>query len=85
MPGSVELQARTTGKADALYLAVTQNGLQTQVTAGENKGERLGNDFVARSWSGPLRAPGTVHCRWISHRMRRPPRSPWWCLPSCSA
>lgn len=58
--GSVELQARTAGKADALYVAVTQNGLQTRVTAGENKGERLGNDFVARAWSGPLRAPGPV-------------------------
>lgn len=59
-PGSVELQARTAGKASVLYVALTQNGLQTDVKAGENRGERLGNDFVARAWSGPLRAPGPV-------------------------
>ena len=31
-----------------LFVAVTQNGLSSRVTAGENKGEKLGHDFVAR-------------------------------------
>lgn len=58
--GSVSVRAKTAGKADALFIAVTQDGLQTDVKSGENRGTRLGNDFVARAWSGPLRAPGDI-------------------------
>jgi hypothetical protein len=59
-PGVIKVHATSSGKADALYIALTQDGLQTDVKAGENRGARLGNDFVARAWSGPLRAPGEV-------------------------
>ncbi len=58
--GSVSVRATSTGKADTLFVALTQDGLLTDVKAGENRGARLGNDFVARAWSGPLRAPGEV-------------------------
>jgi hypothetical protein len=41
--------------ADArLFVALTESGLATQVKAGENRGETLRNDHVARDWSGPL-------------------------------
>ncbi len=58
--GSVSVRARSAGKAETLFVALTQDGLQTDVKAGENRGARLGNDFVARAWSGPVRAPGEV-------------------------
>jgi len=54
-------------KADdlALFVAVTQNGLSSRVTAGENRGEKLDHSFVARGFaasrelatSSSLRAP----------------------------
>ena len=34
-----------------VLLAVTQNGLASRVTAGENRGERLGHDFVVRDFA----------------------------------
>ncbi len=37
-----------------LYLALVEDGLATKVRAGENRGEVLRNDRVARAWSGPL-------------------------------
>jgi hypothetical protein len=37
-----------------LYVALVQNGLSTAVAAGENRGETLVNDRVARAWAGPL-------------------------------
>ena len=37
-----------------LYLALVESGLATRVRAGENRGETLRNDRVAREWSGPL-------------------------------
>jgi hypothetical protein len=37
-----------------LRVAVVQSGLSTAVRAGENRGERLGNDHVVREWSAPL-------------------------------
>jgi hypothetical protein len=35
----------------ALLVAVTQNGLSSRVTAGENRGERLAHDFVVRDFT----------------------------------
>jgi hypothetical protein len=37
-----------------LYVALLHSGLATTVKAGENRGENLHNDHVAREWSGPL-------------------------------
>ena len=39
----------------ALYLAVTESGLESKVTRGENAGATLGHDHVVREWIGPLR------------------------------
>jgi hypothetical protein len=58
--GRVELrvESKLVGTATArdprVYVAVVQSGLSSKVTAGENRGEVLANDRVARAWSGPL-------------------------------
>ena len=55
---SVQAQARLldgSQQADAaLYLAAYENKLASQVTAGENRGERLQHDYVVLEWQGPL-------------------------------
>lgn len=55
---TVQLDARAVALASAreprLYLALVESGLATRVRAGENRGETLRNDRVARVWSGPL-------------------------------
>lgn len=38
----------------ALYLAAYENKLASQVTAGENRGERLQHDYVVLEWQGPF-------------------------------
>lgn len=48
-----ELAAATTRNA-RLFVALVQDRLTTKVTAGENRGETLANNRVARAWSGPL-------------------------------
>ncbi len=40
------------------YLAVYQDGLSSQVRAGENKGKLLKHDRVVRQWLGPYRFDG---------------------------
>jgi hypothetical protein len=51
----VDVAARSEpGVAAALYLAVAENGLASDVTRGENRGERLQHDHVVRRWIGPL-------------------------------
>jgi len=46
--------ALTSAREPRLFLALVQNGLATNVRAGENRGETLQNDRVVRAWSGPL-------------------------------
>jgi len=41
------------------YLAVYQDGLSSQVRAGENAGKLLQHDRVVRQWLGPYRLSGT--------------------------
>jgi len=53
-----ELTAPASAKNARLFVALVQNGISTKVTAGENRGETLANDRVARAWSGPF-AMGT--------------------------
>jgi hypothetical protein len=37
-----------------MYIALYENNLSTDVTAGENRGRRLHHNFVVRRWIGPL-------------------------------
>ena len=47
--GEVSAEALSASRGDlALVVALTQNGLSSQVTAGENRGERLEHHFVVR-------------------------------------
>ena len=52
----VDLTARSAPELaeTALYLALAQNGLSSEVTRGENRGSHLTHEHVARLWSGPL-------------------------------
>ena len=53
---------RPEDRADAaLYLAVYQNDLVSEVRAGENKGVTLQHDYVAREWSGPVALDAAGH------------------------
>lgn len=49
----VEVTATATRDA-ALYIALYQNGLSSDVRAGENRGVQLRHDFVVRDWIGPV-------------------------------
>ena len=54
------LSARLTGEVlprkgrSEAYLALYENGLVSDVAAGENRGARLRHDYVVRQWLGPL-------------------------------
>jgi len=52
----IDVGARAAAAAPGLGLriALLQSGLKTPVKAGENRGERLGNDHVVREWSPVL-------------------------------
>jgi len=54
----VNLHVRATAKADSIdadtYLAVVENGLESAVASGENRGKRLKHDFVVRTLLGPF-------------------------------
>ncbi len=41
-----------------LFVVVTESGLASQVSAGENRGARLEHDAVARVWVGPIDVVG---------------------------
>lgn len=60
--GALALNAEARAHADtdrlALYLAVTESGLVSQVTRGENGGVTLMHDHVVRAWIGPARLSG---------------------------
>jgi len=58
----------------ALVTAVSQNGLGSKVTAGENRGETLGHDFVVRDFAvhrglGATRATFKPRADWKPERM----------------
>ncbi len=50
---SVEIAARTS-EASKLYVALYENGLTSDVKAGENTGILLRHDYVVRQWLGPI-------------------------------
>lgn len=53
----VDIQAGSK-EAGKLYLALLQDGIATEVRAGENAGVVLKHDFVVREWLGPFRVAG---------------------------
>jgi hypothetical protein len=46
--------AAVTSRGAGVYVALYENGLVSQVKAGENRGAKLRHDFVVREWLGPL-------------------------------
>ena len=79
--GRLRISARATlapsaRPADAaLQLAVSQGGLASRVTAGENRGEHLRHDFVVRDFGTyPRATPGATD---ITAEMAVAPRADW--------
>lgn len=62
----VTLQRKEAGAA--VFLALYENKLANQVSAGENKGKRLEHDFVVRELAGPFAADAG-----ITHKFRVAP------------
>lgn len=52
---SGELSGTLPGATVQAYVAVYENGLFSEVRAGENRGARLNHDYVVREWIGPLK------------------------------
>lgn len=52
----VEIKTRTM-PGDRLFVALYENGLSSQVKAGENSGAVLKHEFVVRDWIGPIALP----------------------------
>ncbi len=48
----------------AMYVALYENNLRSDVTAGENAGRTLHHDFVVRKWIGPLKSNRHGTVRW---------------------
>jgi len=53
---SLDAAAQTSARvgASALYIAIAENGLVSDVLRGENAGRTLRHDHVARTWIGPV-------------------------------
>lgn len=62
-PGSAAVNVATEASpGDAqVWLAIFENGLATDVRAGENRGKRLQHDFVVRDLAGPFRVGAVSH------------------------
>jgi hypothetical protein len=52
------------------YLAIYENGLESEVRAGENAGARLRHGYVVREWSGPAAADASGRIA-LSRDLRR--------------
>ena len=71
----VELDMRLTQTARGVaqtYIAITENRLQSAITAGENQGKLLQHDFVVRQLTGPLPADEAGRVHWKSAMPLRP-------------
>lgn len=61
-PGSAGLPLGVTATAaqgGRLFVALYENGLVSQVRAGENRGVTLRHDYVVRQWLGPIALSGS--------------------------
>lgn len=54
---------RTAGNM-ALYVALYQHDLSSEVRAGENRGVRLHHDYVVREWRGPIKLSANTANAW---------------------
>lgn len=54
LPVTVSAAAPAAGKGDTLFIALTESGVASRVTAGENQGRTLKHDFVVREWLAPV-------------------------------
>lgn len=57
--GAVEVPDRAAGRDARIWIALFENGLSSNVGAGENRGAKLHHDFVVRELAGPLRTDTT--------------------------
>ncbi len=55
---NAEATVRTGADPAALYVAITESGLTSKVTGGENSGATLAHDHVVRDWIGPAGVTG---------------------------
>ena len=56
--GKLPVSIKTTAGENAdLYIALYENGLSSNIKAGENNGVVLHHDFVVRDWLGPIALP----------------------------
>lgn len=55
--GSLPVEVNAKAREGSVYLALYENGLSSDVKAGENRGTLLRHDYVVRDWIGPL-VPG---------------------------
>lgn len=55
---TADASARDKSLPAVLYFAVTEDGLTSRVTRGENSGTTLHHDHVVRAWVGPIRLDG---------------------------
>jgi hypothetical protein len=63
--GTINVPLAASAKDAAVYLAVYENHLVSEVNRGENQGATLKHDFVVREWLGPLAldASGTLELK----------------------
>ena len=57
-----DFRLKTPGSGQA-FLALYENGLSTEVKAGENRGAKLRHDYVVREWIGPVAVAGSAELR----------------------
>jgi hypothetical protein len=72
-PGRIRITGEATalGRGLRVWIATFENGLFTQVRAGENGGRRLEHDFVVRDLAGPVAFDGQGRAR-LDHQVALP-------------
>ncbi|MDB5762357.1 MAG: hypothetical protein JWQ21_1352 [Herminiimonas sp.] len=55
--GSLPVEVNAKAAGGKLFIALYENGLVTDIKAGENRGVTLKEDYVVRDWIGPIALP----------------------------